>query len=314
MNPLMKLFFPTMFMSFADDDGSAGGGGDDGGSAGGAGDDGGSAGGADDGGTGDDGSAGKAGEPKEFKIPDQYKDKGWASKVKSEEDLYKQIDTLDSMKGKKEVAFDYENATDEEKAAHHSLYRPEKAEDYVIKVEEGEDQNEAVASKMKEVFHKNGLHQSVVDDITKGFQEIRAETISELFDPEKYDAMLQEKFGADFKKEAGFAANVFKEFATDDEKAMFDKGFSNQQASVMLGVIHKIAKAYGVNETDIGAGGGAGGGGSNPVEKIEAKISAIRQDIANMPKRPHTEAEKKAKIKELTDLTAQRMKFQAQQK
>jgi len=30
----------------------------------------------------------------DFKVPDAYKDKPWANKIKTEEDLYKQIDNL----------------------------------------------------------------------------------------------------------------------------------------------------------------------------------------------------------------------------
>lgn len=67
--------------------------------------------------------------PSDFAIPEAYKDKPWASKVKSHDDLWKQLENTQSLIGKKAIAPDFKTATPQEIEDYYSQMRPaDKAE------------------------------------------------------------------------------------------------------------------------------------------------------------------------------------------
>src|SRR5688572_22407573 len=70
--------------------------------------------------------------PAEYKIPDAYKDKPWASKIKTEEDVWKQLDNTQELVGKKH-AHPAKDAPPEEWDKYFAGLRPETAEAYEFK-------------------------------------------------------------------------------------------------------------------------------------------------------------------------------------
>lgn len=251
----------------------------------------------------------KASTPKEFAVPDEFKEKGWASKIKSEEDVWKQIDTLDSLKGRKHVPFDYEKATPKELEDHLNARRPEKAELYEIG-EEGDNEN--VINGMKEVAHKIGLEPWQAKGMAEAFREYEVENKKAAFDPNEFNKMLEASLGADYKKEAGLTANELKQHMNEEEKAFFDQGFPNKHADFVYKIVNRMMKAYGVKEGHLPDGGDppGGGGGLNSIEKIDAAAKAVRKQINDLSKAPHSEADKKALVAKLNDLSRKKIALQ----
>jgi hypothetical protein len=236
---------------------------------------------------------------KQFAIPETYKTKPWAAKIKSEEDLYKQIDSLDATVGKKDVPFDYEGKTPDEIKQHFDARRPAKPDDYKI----GKDTDDkTVVSTMKTIFYEAGLDQYQAHtalEKLRGFEESQK---AKLFDADEYNVILEKAFGKEFKKEAGLSSNVLKQHVTKDEQEFFDKNFPNEHAAFVHKLVNRIAKKYGITESDKGVGGGKGGSGKGGEDAVTSRKAEIRKQLNEIAKRPHTQAEKGKLIAELTEL------------
>lgn len=245
----------------------------------------------------------------EFSIPDEYKDSSWATKVKSQDDLYKQLDNMDSLVGKKTIKpIDYETASEEEIAAYHESTAVQDIKDYTFGEGGNDDFNTAIAG----VFQKVGLnkHQgdqiiAQVDEISKGVAEANflADTSED-----GYLEMSVKSFGNDHEKIIGLVENKLKEIVgSDEDKARIDTMGNNERGLIDRLVnslsadyeskIAKLKKEYGVVET--GAQSGAQTGGNSAVD-VESQRNELRKEIDAMSNRPHTEQEKQEKIKQLS--------------
>lgn len=238
----------------------------------------------------------------QFAIPEAHKSKPWAAKIKSQDDIFAQLDHLTEAVGKKEVPFDYATAKPEEIEAHLAVRRPAKPEDYKIG-KEGDA--EEVVSGMKAVAHKAGLDEYQANIMLEQFREYETAKKQAAFDSDDYNKRAEEAFGKDFKVEAGKSSNLLIANVSPEEKEFFEKNFPNQHAIFVHKLLNKLIKQYGIVESDRGGGGGKGGGGGN-IEAIEKQISEKRSEIMALNKRPHTAEQKQRLVAELTSLTEKR--------
>lgn len=148
-------------------------------------------------------------------IPEDYKASEWASKYKTKEELFKGIDNMAKLVGKKQVVTGIqapnENSTqDEINAFYASIGRPEAADKYAfsedIKGYEGLDLAAEKAG-FAEVAFQNGLSQKQADSIFKQFIELqnlefnsKQETVKQNF-----DQAVESAFGKDYKASLGLA-------------------------------------------------------------------------------------------------------------
>lgn len=183
-------------------------------------------------------------ENKAFAVPDAYKEKGWASKIKSEEDLYKQIDNLSSLVGKKEV-FKPTNWEDENsRNEYYKSMRPEKAEDYALPEVFEADEIKAYQS----LLHENGISKYQAEQIFGKLAEMR----SSAFDGESMTNELKESWGADVGKKTDMAMKGLKTYANEKDLALFDK-MPNPVLSAVYRTMVNMLEKHGAKESDIAA-------------------------------------------------------------
>jgi len=242
----------------------------------------------------------------EFSVPEAYKTASWAGKVKSIDDVYKQLDNLDKLAGKKAVAaIDYANAKPEEIQAYHDSLAAKDISAYGF-----QDINEPVAAAVGNAFKKAGLNEyqgkQMLETLMPFFVEADQKSKAEATSLEGYTKLAQEAFGENYKAQAEKVEKTLKTFAPDDAtKAAFDE-MPNSTRIVVDKTVAKIVesyeakiadmvKQYGITESGAQAGANAG----NVVGDIEKIRSDLRQKIYDLSSKPFATVEEK---KKLTDM------------
>lgn len=240
-------------------------------------------------------------EPAPYKIPDAYKDKPWAAKIKSEDDLYKQVDNLTALVGKKTIVPDLTKATEAEREEYYAQTRPKDAAEYVF----GETTDPIISKGMGESLMKNGVSAVQANAIIADYQAAEKAFLAVQYDPAGVQAAMEPSFGKDWQAVTGQTKLMLDKIMTPEDTALIDN-LPNSYISLIyrtlgntIKAVDKVAKEYGMKETaaHILAGGSAS---AAPVD-MTVKREAIRGEIAKMIHRPHTEAEVAAKRKELAD-------------
>lgn len=114
-------------------------------------------------------------------VPEGFRDKAWLSKYKTPEDLFKGIDEMQGVLGKKAVGLvpPGENATDEEKATYQGELRkalgvPDKPEGYQIAMPEGLNPDPVMFPWFQGAAHKAGLSPSQAQALSDEYNAFAA--------------------------------------------------------------------------------------------------------------------------------------------
>lgn len=233
----------------------------------------------------------------DFALPDEYKEKSWAAKVKTQDDLYKQLDNLSTLVGKKVIQpIDYEKASAEEIAAHYKKLAPEDVESYKFSDKSDPTFAKAIAPIFQEFgitpHQAAGLEAKITEIASSMVEAQRAEDTSE----EGYFKLMEASFGDKAKGVAGFVETNLRQYASDEDKAIFD-GVDNATRTAIDRTIFRILQAHGVKESGAQVEGGAGKPGS---ANIDDTRKDLRQKIADLGKRPHTAEEKQKLVDQLS--------------
>lgn len=234
----------------------------------------------------------------DFKIPDAYKDKPWASKVKSIDDVYKQLDNLDSLAGKKAIIPDLKTATPEQKEAFYAQLRGKDANEYVIPDNPAFPTTPETKTAVTEMFMKNGISPVQANEITKSYQEFGAKMMAEQFDPEGMKTQLTEAFGKDWEAITRQTRNTIKGMMTPADQAMLDKMPNNYLAPIYR-TLGNVIQKYGIRETD--AAHFTGAVGSAVAGDMVQQRALIRGELNKLGDQPHTIDQANALRQKLAD-------------
>ena len=238
-----------------------------------------------------------------FKIPDEYKDKPWAAKIHSEEDLYKQIETLTALKGKKIVVPDLAQATEQEREEYFALTRPKSADEYQFKEDTDPMMKEAVS---KLLFDK-GIGAYQANEIIKGYEQAEQALLDVQFDPEGYKEVLKTAFGNEWEGVTKQIRTSLTNMMGKDDAAMLD-----HLPNVYLGLVYRtlgnVVKAYGIKETD---GAHLTNNDGHAKADLTSRLKANTDALNSLSRRSHTAAEKQALIVERDKLFKEKLAAQA---
>jgi hypothetical protein len=201
-------------------------------------------------------------EAPEFKIPDAYKDKGWASKVKSEEDLYKQIDNLSSLVGKKEIYKPADFNDDKAREEYYASIRPEKEEDYQIPEIFPEEERKAY----QKLLYENGISKYQAEKVFSKLSEMR----QQVFDGEDMTNTLKKSWGTKVEEKTKQTVTALKTMASKEDLAVFDM-LPNQVLASVYRTVSNILDKYGAKESDIAS--------SKAAAPQQVDVAAQRSDL-----------------------------------
>lgn len=179
----------------------------------------------------------------EFTLPDEHKDKPWASKVKSQEDLYKQIDNLNELVGKKN-AVPAKDATTEQLDEFFTALRPESKDAYDF----GEDHpNPEFAGQVGDMLFDAGISEHQAKKLIPAYNALEQATMEEETSADGFKEIMTTKFG---EKYDGVVTNVSKSLTEHTSKETQDilNAMPNQYLGAMYEAMNSFLKAYGVNE------------------------------------------------------------------
>lgn len=239
----------------------------------------------------------------EFKVPEQYKDKGWAPKVKSLDDVYKQLDELDALKGKKTIIPDLSKATAEEREAFYSQLRGKDATEYPVPDNPVYPTPPETKAVVADLFMKNGVSPTQAAEIIKGYQEFGAQQFAAQFSEEGFKAAMTESFGADkYNQVIGEVRTSMKNYMNETDFKLLD-ALPNSYAALVyrtlgntMAAVKKTLQAYGVKETDMAHFAGKG---NNAPADMETARQGIRNEITAMSSRMHSDVEMQTLINKL---------------
>jgi len=242
--------------------------------------------------------------PAEFKLPDEYKDKPWAAKVKSQDDLYKQIDNLTTLVGKKSVVPNLKEASPEDKEAFYAQMRGKDAAEYQIPNTTSVPIPADTQPEVARLFMENGISPVQAEPFLKGYLALREKQIGEFYNPDGFNKAMETAFGPDHKQVTGAVRNTITAMMSPDDAKALDAIPNN-----LLGVVYRTLgntikavddtlKKYGATESFAHL---KAPGGQVQQADMNAQRAAWRTELAGLSMRPHEAAEKDAIINKIAD-------------
>jgi hypothetical protein len=227
----------------------------------------------------------------EFVIPDEYKEKGWSQKIKSPEDLWKQLDSTQSLIGKKSVVPEFKDS--QEKMEYLAQFKPaDKAEYRNYFPEEG------VPDTTKEfftnAFDEANISSEQAEKVLGKYFEYEKGIQEQAFSQEGFDSIKKTVFPENTEQRFEQVQGFLRENVSDERKEIYNK-LPNEVRGLMLELADSLAQKYGV-KTDYSPSTQPRENGT--VNVVEAR-KTITQAISDLSKRPHTMEEKQTLIKQL---------------
>ena len=228
-------------------------------------------------------------------LPDEYKDKPWAAKIKTQDDLYKQIENLTTLVGKKAVVPNLKEATPEEREAFYSQLRGKDAAEYPMptgtSVPIPDDTQPAVAK----MFMDNGISPVQAEGFLKEYLGLREKQIAEFYNPEGFKKSMETAFGADWEKTTGQVRNTIKGMMSPEDAKALDT-IPNNLLGVVYRTLGNVVKAYGIKETDSAHFASTGKAAPTDMNSVR---QGLRDQLNSLSMRPHTSAEQQSIIDQL---------------
>lgn len=199
-------------------------------------------------------------------IPEAYREKPWAEKIKAPEDVWKQYDEAQGLIGKKAEATNLP-AADADDAAWDEYYkttRPETEDAYEFEQDETTknligEKGEDFDKKVKAIMFKNGLTKRQAEGVARDYSEAFTSTMGELTaaqaqavedDAKEFDTIAKERWGNDASKIQGISSNILKEFVDPKHQPNL-ANMKNSDLITMTQALYNMAQKYGVEENYI---------------------------------------------------------------
>ena len=229
----------------------------------------------------------------EFSVPEAYQDKGWAGKIKSVDDLWKDADSANSLIGKKQFEPPAADATEEEWTAFYDKLRPETPDKYefgdVDGLPEGADLTEQKAL-AQDIMHKAGLTTKQANDVWQMYMKAEIDALGKQTDAAKeqqveldkqFDELRDKLFGEEYDAKAEMAKGLFNELAPEElQPALSEMGDKPKLMAAMIHVlssaqeqINAVKKEYGAEDDLSGKGDQVA---SNDIMEVRNELAKLR--------------------------------------
>lgn len=242
----------------------------------------------------EDNPAGNGGDDTpDFTVPDEYKDAPWASKVKSEDDLWKQLDNTQRLLGRKHATPDFKNATPQEIEQYFNEVRPENAEAYAFAPPDSEDYETTDFDKaVGEALFNAGINEHQGNMAIQAFREIMTQQQQAMYDKDAFMDDMEAFFGHGFETKMAQTKEFIEGNMNAAQKEQFE-GLSNAEMGLVYQIANNMLKAYGASETNAG---GKDNPGPNTGPTLQEQQKAVRKELDDLTKDPMHTSEKKTEL------------------
>lgn len=230
----------------------------------------------------------------DFAIPDAYKEKPWASKIKSSDDLWSQLDNTQSLIGKKIVVPDWEKADQKEIDEYVGQLRPKDTSAYKF----AEDTPEAERTAYGAMLHEVGIPAPLANKLIEKYDAMQKAEIAKAFSEDGLIAEKKASFGDNYEAMGAKVAKTISSNLSKEDLAIVDTKLPNNVVGIIYRLAANMEKKYGASES-----GAAAGNASvvSPVN-ISEQANKIRSDIDALSRRQHTAEEKQTLVDQLNAL------------
>lgn len=182
-------------------------------------------------------------QPAAFKVPDAYKEKPWASKIKSEEDVYKQLDNLDTLVGKKTAVPDFKTATPEDIAAYFDGLKPADKAEYKFADSFKEDVRGSVA----DMLYEAGIAAPQAEKLLPLYEKFESKRLEEATSADGFKEVMTKSFGEKYDASVAAVATELKQRLSADDAKMLDT-IPNEYIGLVYRLTKSMQDAYGAKE------------------------------------------------------------------
>ena len=227
-----------------------------------------------------------------FSIPDDYKDRGWAEKIKSNDDLFKAYDNAQSLIGKRPAGIPSQDASDDEwNQFYKAMGRPDEP-NYEFTDPEGLPEGfdpTPFKKQAAKILHEAGLTPKQADKVYNEYlkmelesagsqQEQSAEQQKQL--DEQYDQLTKEHFGDESEKYENLLKEDFSKHVPQSLKETFAKLTDMPDVLTALmaytkgkqGEIDRVKKEYG-QEGSVTTGSQTTG---QSIDEVRRELATLR--------------------------------------
>lgn len=219
-------------------------------------------------------------------IPEDLHDRGYLKDFldlevtpESHAAVYKKLDESQKLLGRKGIPGT--DATEDEVSKFYGQLRLEKPEDYEVLKREGTDRDEEFVKAIQKVFHDADVsaHQSkkmqtglfaMIDGHSAA--QVEAQKAAD----EAFNAVVKATFSDDAEAKKVFEVGEahLKEHTPKNLQAHLGK-LDNESLTILIGVAHNMAKAYGKEDGGLGGGDAGGTGGSEDIATLREEARTI---------------------------------------
>lgn len=226
--------------------------------------------------------------PDSYKIPDEFKDKPWASKIKSEADLWKALEGAQTLIGKKHVPLDVKNATPQQIDEYKASLRPADKAEYQFNDNVAPEERQVIS----DILYDAGIPAWQANDVIKNYLAHEDKQTATLFSAESYAENMKESFGEQYEPIVGKVKRVLDANISAEDQALLTH-VPNNQLAVLYRAVNNLIEAYGIKDTGVAANTPPG---QTATTDLDGEAKAILAQIHALDSRPHTAEEKQVLI------------------
>jgi len=176
----------------------------------------------------------------DFSIPDEYKEAGWASNIKSVNDLWTQHANAQKLIGKKTIGIPTADSSEQEVEDFYAKVRPESLDGYDFDLEADTDF-------FKDIFHKNGISARQAKSLVEAYKESVRKSTEGLYSAEGFEKVMKENLGDDFKPKVEKVNGFLKQFGSKSALAEIEN-LPNETLGLVYNLINLTMDKYAVKE------------------------------------------------------------------
>lgn len=234
-------------------------------------------------------------------IPEAYREKPYLRDVKAADDVFKMLDSAQSLIGKQGKAVPAADAPPEEwDKFFNSVGRPETPDKYEFERAAGVEVNPETDKAVKALLHKTGLSANQAKSLVKEYEALTdgQNAVAQAAYDAEFDTFAKDIFKGDVDKELRQSQELLAKLVPESAKKYLPE-LGNKAAIVLAAVMKEVrAKYVGEDATRL-SGSGSGAAGGNDEASLRAEGKAIMANPAYSDPFHKDHAVLQAKAKEI---------------